>query len=143
MLCSNRFWVYRVYQFHHRGIFGASGGTWTHNQRSHNPLLYPIEPRSPAFLVGLGGFEPPDDRIKTCCLTAWLQPNIYWYYKTIFLIVNNHNSLLALSIIYCFHSIFHFNAIILKFFIFFSIVYISLLLSENSFFLKGYFLFLS
>ena len=27
-------------------------------------------------MAGPGGFEPPHDRIKTCCLTAWRRPNI-------------------------------------------------------------------
>lgn len=35
-------------------------------------------PSSPAFallIVGEEGFEPPYDRIKTCCLTAWRLPS--------------------------------------------------------------------
>ncbi len=27
-------------------------------------------------LVGVAGFEPANDRVKVCCLTAWLYPNI-------------------------------------------------------------------
>ncbi len=27
-------------------------------------------------VAGEEGFEPPDHRIKTCCLTAWLLPNV-------------------------------------------------------------------
>lgn len=34
-------------------------------------------------MVGLAGFEPAHDRIKTYCLTAWLQP-IHIYDNIIF-----------------------------------------------------------
>ena len=27
------------------------------------------------FMTGLAGFEPTNDRVKVCCLTAWREPN--------------------------------------------------------------------
>ena len=35
-------------------------------------LLYRL---SYEVLAGKGGFEPPHDRVKVCCLTTWLLPN--------------------------------------------------------------------
>ncbi len=34
-----------------------------------------------AFLVGAAGFEPTRDRVKVCCLTAWLYPNTIILYQ--------------------------------------------------------------
>ena len=37
--------------------------------------------KSGHLLAGVGGFEPPHARVKVWCLTAWLHPNIYfWFY---------------------------------------------------------------
>ena len=43
--------------------------------------------------VGLAGFEPAHDRIKTYCLTAWLQP-IQHYYKIFFLKIKKNQYIL-------------------------------------------------
>lgn len=28
-------------------------------------------------MVGVAGFEPASDRVKVCCLTAWLHPSLH------------------------------------------------------------------
>ena len=28
------------------------------------------------YITGIAGFEPTHDRVKVCCLTAWLYPNV-------------------------------------------------------------------
>ena len=41
-----------------------------------SPRCLPIPPQWCRKLVGYTGIEPVNDRVKVCCLTSWLIPNI-------------------------------------------------------------------